>query len=233
MNVATKKTAYMEKVWLERLREEFEKPYMKSLKAFLAREEESGAEVFPPHEWIFNAFRLTPFDLVKVVIIGQDPYHNPGQAEGLSFSVPKGIPIPPSLQNIYKEIQADLGLKIPNHGSLIDWAIQGVLLLNTTLTVRKNEPKSHYGQGWEMFTDRVVELLCERKDPIVFLLWGKSALDKFQHISSRASHHLALIAPHPSPFSAHTGFLGCKHFSKANEFLKQVGKEPIDWEIRP
>ncbi len=164
--------------------------------------------------------------------MGQDPYHGPGQAHGLSFSVPKGVPLPPSLQNIFKELKDDLQVPPPPHGCLIDWAKQGVLLLNATLTVRANEPKSHYGQGWEVFTDRIVQLLCLRKDPLVFLLWGKSALDKFQHIESgKGTDHLVLTAAHPSPLSAYSGFFGCRHFSKTNDFLKSKGKSPIDWKI--
>ncbi len=163
--------------------------------------------------------------------MGQDPYHGAGQAHGLSFSVPKGIPTPPSLQNIYKELKADLGMPPPAHGCLIDWAKEGVLLLNATLTVRAGEPKSHFGRGWEPFTDRVIQLLCARKDPIVFILWGRSALEKFEHISTTSSHHLVLTAPHPSPFSAHTGFLGCRHFSKTNDLLKKAGKAPVNWAI--
>src|SRR5581483_8484790 len=147
------------------------------------------------------------------------------------FSVPKGVALPPSLQNIFKELKEDLGIEPPSHGCLDSWAKQGVLLLNATLTVRANEPKSHYGRGWELFTDRVVQLLCARKDPLVFLLWGKSAYDKFQHIATNASQHLILTAPHPSPFSAHSGFFGCRHFSKTNEFLKKAGKKPIEWAL--
>lgn len=225
------KIAYMEASWLEKLQEEFEKPYMRELEAFLASEKDFGAEVYPPLDLIFNAFCQTPFEQVKVVIIGQDPYHGAGQAHGLSFSVMKGISQPPSLQNIFKELEDDLGILPPNHGCLIEWAKQGVMLLNATLTVRSSEPKSHFGKGWERFTDRVVELLSERKDPVVFILWGKSAAEKFEPICKSALHHLALKAPHPSPFSAHGGFFGCKHFSKTNEFLKKVGKRPIDWAI--
>lgn len=230
MSMATQKIAHMESSWLKLLNEEFEKPYMKKLEAFLAQEIASGSAIYPPFELIFNAFCQTPYDEAKVVLIGQDPYHNPGQAHGLSFSVPKGVSSPPSLQNIYKEIQEDLGIPPPSHGCLLDWARQGVLLLNATLTVRANEPKSHHGQGWEMFTDRVVQLLCEKKDPIVFLLWGKSAQDKMMHVQSSV-HHCILKAAHPSPFSAHSGFFGCRHFSKANAFLQKVGKIPIDWRI--
>lgn len=233
MSSAAEKIAYMDISWLNLLQEEFEKPYMKQLEAFLAKELSSGAEIYPPFDLIFNAFCQTSFDQVKVVIMGQDPYHGPGQAHGLSFSVPKGVLPPPSLQNIFKEIRDDLGIAPPSHGCLIDWAHQGVLLLNAILTVKANEPKSHHGKGWEIFTDRVVQLLCARKDPIAFLLWGKSAFDKFQHIDTKASHHLVLTAPHPSPFSAHSGFLGCRHFSKTNAFLKNIGKKPIDWALLP
>ena len=226
--IEEKKTC-IESSWFERIGNEFEKPYMVKLETFLTREIQSGAVIYPSFDCIFNAFFQTSFEQVKVVIIGQDPYHGIGQAHGLAFSVPKGIPIPPSLLNIYKELKSDLGLKIPNHGCLIHWANQGVLLLNATLTVRAGEAKSHYGQGWEIFTDHVVQVLCERNDPLVFLLWGKSALEKFRHIHCENQQHLVLTAPHPSPLSAHVGFLGCRHFSKANDFLNHIGKQPIDW----
>lgn len=232
MAEVAKKIACMEASWLDRLKEEFEKPYMKQLETFLADEMAGGAEIYPPFELMFNAFCQTPFDRVEVLIMGQDPYHGEGQAHGLSFSVPKGVAPPPSLVNIFKELREDLGIEPPDHGCLIDWAKQGVLLLNAILTVRAGEPKSHHCRGWETFTDRVVQLLCERKDPLVFLLWGKSAYDKFQHIGAKASHHLVLTAPHPSPFSAHTGFMGCRHFSKTNEFLQKVGKKPIRWALK-
>lgn len=233
MALVAEKIAYMEASWLDRLYLEFEKPYMKQLEAFLTKEIASGKVVYPPFELIFNAFCQTPFHEVEVVIIGQDPYHGEGQAHGLSFSVPKGVPPPPSLQNIFKELQDDLGISPPSHGCLIDWAKRGVFLLNATLTVRANEARSHYGKGWELFTDRVVQLLCARKDPIAFLLWGKSAFEKFQHIQSNenSSPHLALTAAHPSPLSAHAGFFGCRHFSKANEFLQKAGKRSIDWSL--
>lgn len=231
MMSTAEKTCQMEASWLEKLKGEFEKPYMKELERFLSREIESGATIYPPYPSIFNAFCQTPFDDVKVVIMGQDPYHGPGLAHGLSFSVSKGVPIPPSLQNIYKEIQEDLQISPPNHGCLIDWARQGVLLLNATLTVRAGEAKSHFGQGWEIFTDKVIELLSKKEDPIVFLLWGKSAYEKFNHICTNAKQHLVLTSPHPSPLSAHAGFFGNHHFSKANEFLKNAGKDPIDWKI--
>lgn len=228
------KTAMIEASWLEKLGEEFQKPYIKDLERFLGEEYATGKNIFPPFELIFNALCQTPFDEVEVVIMGQDPYHGDGQAHGLSFSVPPGIDPPPSLQNIFKELKADLNILPPNHGCLDSWAKQGVLLLNATLTVRSGEPKSHYGHGWEKFTDRIIQLLCERPDPIVFMLWGKSAYEKFSHIAGAVSNkHLILTAPHPSPLSAHQGFLGCKHFSKANEFLIRSGKKPIDWTIAP
>lgn len=226
--------ALMDASWLEQLKEEFEKPYMKKLEAFLAAEYASGAAVYPPFSQVFNALCHTPFEQVKVVIMGQDPYHNPGQAHGLSFSVAKGVAQPPSLKNIFKELQEDVGATPPSHGCLIDWAKQGVLLLNATLTVRANEPKSHYGQGWEIFTDQIVQLLCQRIDPLVFILWGKSAYDKVQHIVSKegSSRHLVLVSAHPSPFSAHSGFFHSHPFSQANAFLQKNGKQPIDWQIR-
>src|SRR3990167_2495240 len=232
MNLIEEKIAHMETSWLKKLAPEFEKPYMKELEAFLAREFDSGAVIYPSFKDIFNSFCYTSFEKVRVVIIGQDPYHGPGQAHGLSFSVPKGVPLPPSLQNIFKELKEDLGVPSPPHGCLIEWAKQGVLLLNAILTVRANEAKSHHGKGWEIFTDRVVQLLCARKKPLAFLLWGKSALEKFQHIESCSNtEHLVLTAAHPSPLSAYTGFFGCSHFSKVNEFLKSVGCDPIDWKI--
>ncbi|MEN9654013.1 MAG: uracil-DNA glycosylase [Chlamydiota bacterium] len=226
-------TAYMDASWLERLAPEFEKPYMARLQEFLGQEQASDAVVYPPFGQIFEALCLTPFDEVKVVIMGQDPYHGPGQAHGLAFSVPPGVPIPPSLQNIFKELKSDLGVVPPNHGCLEGWAKQGVLLLNATLTVREGQPKSHYGQGWEVFTDAVVRLLCQKQDPIVFLLWGKSALEKFQHIHDPAqpARHLVLTAPHPSPLSAYNGFFGCRHFSKTNEFLQRQSKKIVKWSL--
>lgn len=225
------KPALIHPSWLEKLKEEFEKPYMRELERFLAEEIQKKEIIYPPFPNVFEALCLTPFDKVKVVIMGQDPYHGPNQAHGLSFSVQKGIQVPPSLQNIFKEIQDDLGFSPPSHGCLEEWAKQGVLLLNATLTVKAKEPKSHYGRGWEVFTDKIVECLYERKDPIVFLLWGKSAADKLQKISSASSHHLILTSPHPSPFSAHSGFLGCRHFSKANAFLEKIGKQPVQWSL--
>jgi uracil-DNA glycosylase len=224
-------TAHMEASWLERLAPEFEKPYMRGLEKFLSQEIKEGRTIYPPFELTFNALCQTAFDAVKVVIIGQDPYHGPGQAHGLSFSVPHGIPAPPSLQNIFKELAADVGAAIPNHGCLLGWAKQGVLLLNATLTVRENEPKSHYGRGWEEFTDRIVQQITTRSDPLVFVLWGRSALEKWKQVSTdgKKSHHLVLTAAHPSPFSAYSGFFGCRHFSKINDFLIRSNKQPIDW----
>ena len=223
---------YMDSTWLERLETDLQAPYMKQLGEFLRQELRSGAIVYPPMNQIFSTLTLTPFEKTEVVIMGQDPYHGPNQAHGLCFSVPQGVQIPPSLQNIFKEQATDLGIQPPNHGCLESWARQGVLLLNATLTVRANEPKSHFGRGWERFTDRIVQLLCEREDPIVFVLWGKSALDKWKHIAPNgASHHLVLTAPHPSPLSAYPGFFGCRHFSQINTFLTQSGKTPIDWRI--
>ncbi len=210
--------------WKELLLSEFDKPYMRELIEFLRME---TAQIYPPKELIFNALEMTPPELVKVVIIGQDPYHGPGQAEGLCFSVPENIPTPPSLKNIFKELQSEFKGPKPTHGSLKHLAKQGVLLLNATLTVRKGKPKSHFGRGWELFTDKIVELLCATENPMVFLLWGKSAIDKVKNIN--CPKKLVLKAPHPSPLSAYTGFFGCAHFSKANAFLKAHNVEEINW----
>ena len=218
----------MEKSWAGVLGEELEKPYMKKLFKFLAKEK---GEVYPAKTDIFHAFYQTPFNDVKVVIIGQDPYHGPGQAHGLCFSVKKGVAIPPSLKNIYKELQQDLGITPAHHGCLDAWAKQGVLLLNATLTVRKGEPLSHAEKGWEQFTDIVLKTLYLREDPIVFVLWGKHVLNKCKSVlHDNKSHHLILVAAHPSPFSARK-FFGCKHFSKTNAFLISIGKKPIKWEL--
>lgn len=222
----------LEASWGQVLQEEFEKPYMGELKKFLNEERAGQIPIFPPAPAVFHAFSLAPIDKVKVVIVGQDPYHGPGQAHGLCFSVQKGVAIPPSLQNIFKEIESDLQIPPPSHGCLTKWAEQGVLMLNATLTVRQSSPMSHHGRGWEQFTDQVIRILSERSSPIVFLLWGKSAQQKCQHLLFENSPHLLLKAPHPSPFSAHTGFLGCKHFSQTNEFLMRHGKAPIDWDLR-
>lgn len=217
------------KNWNEKLQDEISLPYIQELKKFLEEEKQAGHIIYPPEELIFSAFDHTSFDAVKVVIIGQDPYHGPNQAHGLSFSVQENIPLPRSLKNIFNEISTDLKIPVPKTGCLIPWAKQGVFLLNATLTVRKGEPNSHSKRGWERFTDAVVKKLLEREDPIVFLLWGKSAQEKGKMISD-TSHHKVLISSHPSPFSV-SGFYGCKHFSKANNYLASWGKEPINWNL--
>lgn len=216
----------IEDSWKEILKDEFEKDYFQAL---MTKVDEAyrTTEVFPSQDHIFNAFNHCYFDDVKVVIIGQDPYHNDGQAHGLSFSVPEGVKIPPSLRNIYKEIQSDLGKSIPESGNLEHWAKQGVLLLNATLTVQAHEAGSHQGIGWEEFTDAAIHHLAHKRKHIVFMLWGAYAQKKGQNVDS--AHHLTLEAPHPSPLSAHRGFLGCKHFSKCNEYLKQNNLKEIDW----
>lgn len=214
--------------WLEALRGEFKKPYYKSLFERV-KSEYSSRQIFPPADDIFNAFHLTPLSQVKVVILGQDPYHNVGQAHGLCFSVRKGVDVPPSLVNIYKELHDDLGCEIPNHGCLTKWAKQGVLMLNTVLTVRAHEANSHRGIGWEEFTDAAIGALNSQNRPIVFILWGSPAQKKARMLNN--PNHLILKAPHPSPLSAYRGFFGSKPFSQANEFLKEHGLEPIDWQI--
>lgn len=218
----------IEKSWHEKLKEEIAKPYVADLKEFLEQEKARGAVIYPPEELVFNALAQTPYDKVKVVIVGQDPYHGRGQAHGLCFSVAHGVAPPPSLKNIFQELQEDVHIPVPQHGCLDHWAKQGVLLLNATLTVRAGEPKSHYGKGWERFTDAIIDLLANRKDPIVFMLWGKSAQEKGQRVIG--THHAVLQAAHPSPYSV-AGFFGCRHFSKANEYLKTWGNEQIDWSI--
>jgi len=215
--------------WLEPLRGEFGQPYMAELKHFLLAEREAGKRIFPGGANWFRALDLTPLDKVKVVILGQDPYHGPGQAHGLCFSVPDGVRPPPSLVNIYKELESDLGIPRPAHGFLEHWAQQGVLLLNSVLTVEMGMAASHRDRGWERFTDAVVRLVNAKEQPVVFMLWGSYAQKKAAFVD--ASRHLVLKAPHPSPLSAHSGFLGCKHFSKANAFLESRGLEPIDWAL--
>lgn len=214
--------------WKELLKDEFESEYFRSLKFFLV-EEKTKYTVYPPGNFIFNAFDHTPPEKVKVVIIGQDPYHGAGQAHGLCFSVQEGIKPPPSLVNIFKELNEDLGLPVPNHGNLTRWADQGVLLLNATLTVRANQPRSHAGKGWERFTDAVIRKLSESKHGLVFILWGNDARAKKQLIDN-SKHHI-LEAAHPSPFSAYSGFFGCRHFSKTNEILRSQGAGVIDWTL--
>lgn len=214
--------------WLPALEPEFGKPYYKDLYRFVLQEYRT-AQVFPPAEDVFNAFHLTPLGQVKVVIIGQDPYHNVGQAHGLCFSVKPEVEIPPSLVNIYKELEDDLGCTIPNNGYLVKWAKQGVLMLNTVLTVRAHQANSHRGKGWEQFTDAAIRALNEQDRPIVFLLWGGPAGQKASMLNN--PKHLVLKAPHPSPLSAYRGFFGCRHFSKTNAFLEANGIQPIDWQI--
>jgi uracil-DNA glycosylase len=214
--------------WKGVLMDQFQSPYFGSLKEFLL-EEKKKYTIYPPGRLIFNAFQRTPFDKVKVVILGQDPYHGPGQAHGLCFSVPQGIPKPPSLVNIFKEIQADLGIQVPDHGNLEKWANQGVLLVNATLTVRKGQAGSHQKRGWETFTNSVIELVSKEKSGVVFLLWGRFAQAKESLIDG--NRHLILKAAHPSPLSAHNGFFGCRHFSLTNDYLVQQGKSGIDWSL--
>jgi uracil-DNA glycosylase len=220
----------LEPSWLAVLNDEFDKDYMVQLRAFLKEEKQAGNKIYPKGGDIFNAFQQTPFTKVKVVILGQDPYHGENQAHGLSFSVQKGITIPPSLRNIYKELTTDIpGFTIPNHGNLTEWAEQGVLLLNASLTVRAGTPGSHQKRGWEMFTDMVIKTLSDKKEGIVFILWGAFAQAKAELIDE--SKHYIIKSPHPSPFSADRGFFGSKPFSKANEILKKQGEKPIDWQI--
>ena len=216
----------IESSWKQALADEFEEPYFKKLAEFV-RGEYLSAKVFPPPRFIFRAFELCPFDTVKVVLLGQDPYHGDGQAHGFCFSVPEKVNIPPSLANIYKEIVNDIGGTPPTHGNLEHWARQGVLLLNATLTVRAHNAGSHQGKGWEAFTDTVIKKLSDEKEHLVFLLWGNYAKKKNELIDPEK--HLVLEAAHPSPFSAHSGFFGCKHFSKTNNYLAQHSKEPIRW----
>lgn len=214
--------------WDELLKDEFEKDYYKKLRAVLANEYKTHT-VYPDMYDIFNALKYTSYSDVKAVIIGQDPYHGPGQAHGLCFSVKRGVEPPPSLKNIFKEINDELGIPIPSHGELTSWARQGVLMLNAVLTVRAGQPNSHKSIGWEQFTDRVIELLNDRNEPIVFLLWGGNARRKTQFVTNPI--HKILTCAHPSPLSAYNGFFGCGHFIKCNEFLKSVGKETINWAL--
>ena len=219
--------------WREPLRDEFDSAYMQTLKAWLLAEKQAGKRIFPKGgEW-FRALDLTPLDEVSVVILGQDPYHGPGQAHGLCFSVQPGVRIPPSLVNIYKELEADLGIPRARHGFLEHWAKQGVLLLNSVLTVQMGMAASHQGKGWERFTDAVIRLVNAKPDPVVFMLWGSHAQKKAAAVDSidRGGHHLVLKSPHPSPLSAHNGFFGSRHFSQANAFLEQHGRPPIDWAL--
>jgi uracil-DNA glycosylase len=229
--MAGHKEVQLEPGWLEQLAPEFDLPYMVSLRDFLVAEKAAGKVIYPEASEYFNALNSTPFESVKVVILGQDPYHGPSQAHGLCFSVRQGLPKPPSLKNIYKEIQSDLGFSSHefSHGCLQGWASQGVLLLNSVLTVEQNHAASHQGKGWEVFTDRVIEYLSKREKPCVFLLWGNYAQKKGVVIDQ--TKHKVLTAPHPSPLSAHRGFLGCKHFSQCNSLLEELGETAIDWRV--
>lgn len=219
----------IEDSWKDALKREFELPYFTELRQFLHTEKQEGKIIYPPGTLIFNAFNTTPLAQVKVVIIGQDPYHGAGQAHGLCFSVQHGIKPPPSLVNIYKELYADVGFNIPTHGCLQKWAEQGVFLLNAILTVESNKPASHQKKGWENFTNAVIQKLSEQRNGLVFLLWGNYAQQKATLIDEKK--HTILKAAHPSPFSAYNGFLGCKHFSKTNEILQSQGITPIDWQV--
>lgn len=223
------KPIQLEESWLSRLQGQFEQPYMHKLKEFLLTRKQHRAIIFPPGPLIFNALNSTPFEQVRVVILGQDPYHGPGQAHGLCFSVLPGVRTPPSLANIYREIKSDLGIRQPLHGNLQSWADQGVLLLNAVLTVESGQAGSHQGKGWETFTDAVVQTLTDGREGLVFMLWGSYAQRKGAVIDRKK--HLVLKAPHPSPLSAHRGFLGCKHFSQANDFLMEHQQTPIDWSV--
>lgn len=219
----------IEDSWKEELKEEFQKPYFTSIVNFLKNEKQAGKVIYPPGKQIFNAFEFTPFSKVKVVVIGQDPYHNPGQAHGLSFSVPDGVAPPPSLVNMFKELRDDLEIPIPKTGNLEKWAKQGVLLLNASLTVEASTPMSHSQVGWHIFTDEVIKHISKDKENVVFLLWGKFAQNKEALIDT--SKHKVLKAAHPSPLSAHNGFFGCRHFSKTNALLREAGEKPIDWSL--
>ena len=219
----------LEPSWKAVLADEFEQPYMQNLRAFLRQQKAQGKRIYPPGKLIFNALNSTPFDRVRLVIIGQDPYHGPGQAHGLCFSVLPGVQVPPSLKNIYKELHSDVGFADPGHGCLLPWAKQGVLLLNATLTVEAGKAGSHQGKGWEQFTDRIIALLNEKKSGLAFLLWGSYAQKKGASIDR--SRHLVLQSPHPSPLSASRGFFGNRHFSRANTWLQEQGGSAIDWQL--
>ena len=223
----TSREIRLEPSWKERLADEFTQPYMADLRQFLLARKQAGATIYPPGKLIFNALDSTPFDRVKVVILGQDPYHGPGQAHGLCFSVRDGVDLPPSLVNIYREVASDLGCVAPRGGNLQAWAEQGVLLLNAVLTVERGRAGAHQGKGWERFTDRVVGELNSGRESLVFMLWGSYAMKKGAVIDR--GRHLVLTAPHPSPLSAHRGFFGCRHFSRANAWLEQHGDRPVRW----
>lgn len=219
----------IEESWKQVLKEEFNKPYFQQIPLHIKTEKAQGKTIYPPGSQIFNAFNTTPFNKVKAVILGQDPYHGPGQAHGLCFSVAYGVPPPPSLVNIFKELESDIGIPIPHHGNLTHWAEQGVFLLNASLTVRAGEPMSHAKIGWAEFTNAVIKKISDERNHVVFILWGKFAQEKRSLVDE--SKHLVLRSVHPSPLSAHAGFFGCKHFSKTNEYLVSKGIDPIDWRI--
>ena len=221
----------LEPSWKAHIGDWLQRPDMRELSAFLRQRKAAGARIYPPGPQIFAAFDATPFDAVKVVILGQDPYHGPGQAHGLCFSVQPGVPAPPSLVNIYKELKRDLNIDIPNHGYLQSWADQGVLMLNTTMTVERANANAHAGKGWQFFTDRIISLVSEHQPHLVFLLWGAHAQSKQKLID--ATKHLVLTSVHPSPLSAYRGFLGCGHFSRTNKYLEQNGETPIEWRLPP
>ena len=227
--MSTAREIRLEPSWLARLEGEFDKDYMLQLREFLQQEKRAGKQIYPPGDELFNAFDHTPLDKVKVVILGQDPYHGDGQAHGLCFSVCRGIAIPPSLQNIFKELHRDLGIPVPGHGELTAWADNGVLLLNSVLSVERACAASHQGRGWEQFTDRVIEVVNREREGVVLMLWGSYAQRKGGIIDS--SRHCVLKAPHPSPLSAHRGFIGCGHFRAANDYLQARGETPVDWRV--
>lgn len=227
--MAQSKDLPLDQSWKAPLALEFEQPYMVELRKFLKTEYGQGKTIYPGKSEYFSAFQLTALDDIKVVILGQDPYHGPGQAHGLCFSVRKGVKTPPSLINIYKELKTDLGITNANQGDLTSWAEQGVFLLNSVLTVESGKAASHRNRGWEKFTDKVIEIINQREKPVVFILWGSYAQSKAAMVNRRK--HLVLEGPHPSPLSAHRGFFGCRHFSKANNFLIKSGQAPIDWEL--
>jgi uracil-DNA glycosylase len=229
MSLQAPASLQLEPSWKAQVGAWFAREDMRQLSSFLRQRKAAGVQVYPPGKHIFAAFDATPFDAVKLVILGQDPYHGPGQAHGLCFSVQPGIPVPPSLLNIYKELETDVGFVRPEHGCLLPWAKQGVLLLNSVLTVEKGQAGSHQGRGWEGFTDHVIDVLNRQRTHLVFLLWGSYAQKKGAMIDTRK--HCVLRAPHPSPLSAHRGFLGCKHFSAANRYLASTGQPPIDWQL--
>ncbi|TMI68481.1 MAG: uracil-DNA glycosylase [Bacteroidetes bacterium] len=219
----------IEASWKKILKDEFNKPYFTQIVHHLKTEKKQGKTIYPPGPFIFNAFNATPIDKIKVVILGQDPYHGPSQAHGLCFSVQNGVPPPPSLINIFKELHEDIGVPIPDHGNLTKWAEQGVFLLNASLTVRAGDPMSHSKIGWATFTDTVIKKISDERENIVFMLWGKFAQEKRVLIDEKK--HLILRSVHPSPLSAHGGFFGCRHFSKANEYLMSQGIDPVDWSL--